>query len=200
MPVRSDIHYYDGVFFITVTCNRWLSLIQEANGYSFVYKWFDQLKCTGHLISGYVIMPNHFHALIAFRNTMGLSINDIVGTVKRFMSYGIANTLMRMGKLDLVHQLKDDVNKHDRMNGKIHKVFQPSFDWKECRTDEFMNQKLDYMHMNPCQGKWNLVENYWQYVHSSAYFYTTGEQGFYPVTHIGDLKHIDLTIQWKGNS
>ena len=31
------------------------------------------------------------------------------------------------------------------------------------------------------------------YVHSSAKFYTTGEQGIYPVTHIQQLMDIDLT-------
>ena len=33
-------------------------------------------------------MPNHLHALIAFRNT-GQSINTIVGNGKRFMAYEI---------------------------------------------------------------------------------------------------------------
>jgi len=54
-----------------------------------VYNWFDHLKGKGHFISGYVIMPNHIHTLIAFRNT-GQAINTIVGNGKRFIAYEIS--------------------------------------------------------------------------------------------------------------
>jgi hypothetical protein len=36
-------------------------------------------------------------------------------------------------------------------------------------------------HKNPCSGKWSLASSPVNYVHSSAYFYHTGIQGFYPV-------------------
>ena len=56
------------MFFITFTCYQWLSLIDTINGYEIIYKWFDHLKSKGHFINGYVIMPNHVHALISFIN------------------------------------------------------------------------------------------------------------------------------------
>ncbi len=65
MPVLQNIPYNDGTFFITFTCYDWLPLIDKTNGYDIVYKWFDHLKSKGHNINGYVIMPNHVHALIA---------------------------------------------------------------------------------------------------------------------------------------
>ena len=69
MPVKRMITEPDGVYFITITCHQWLPLIDQTNGYDLVYNWFDHLKGKGHYINGYVIMPNHLHALIAFRNT-----------------------------------------------------------------------------------------------------------------------------------
>jgi len=57
-----------------------------------VYKWFNYLKQTNHYITGYVIMPNHLHALIAFSNT-GKNINKIIGNGKRFMAYDIVGKL-----------------------------------------------------------------------------------------------------------
>jgi hypothetical protein len=74
----------------------------------------------------------------------------------------------------------------------LHEVFEPSFDWKECRSSRFINQKLNYVHDNPCRGKWNLVSSPVDYVHSSAKFYFTGEQGVYEVF-FGMLEDIDLT-------
>lgn len=69
MSVRKQISEVNGVYFITFTCVRWLPLFEITNGYDAVYKWFDYLKQKGHYIIGYVIMPNHLHALIAFSKT-----------------------------------------------------------------------------------------------------------------------------------
>jgi len=38
-----------------------------------------------------------------------------------------------------------------------------------------------------------LVEDPEAYIHSSAKFYGTGEQGIYPVTNYGEMEDIDLT-------
>ena len=64
---------------------------------------------------------------------------------------------------------------------------------KHCETEAFILQKLDYFHANPCTGKWNLCVNPIDYVHSSAKFYATGEQGIYLVTGYKELLNIDLT-------
>ena len=82
MPVRKAIPEKDGVYFITFTCTNWLPLFKICNGYDAVYTWFDHLKKEGHYIIGYVIMPSHAHAIIAFSNT-GKSINAIVSNGKR---------------------------------------------------------------------------------------------------------------------
>jgi len=63
-----------------------------------------------------------------------------------------------------------------------------------------MNQKLEYMHVNPCTSKWNLALNPAEYLHSSARFYICGEQGVYIgeqgvyiVTNVNELDDVDLT-------
>lgn len=88
MPVKNTIPFSEGIFSITFTCARWLPLIEMVNGYDIVYKWFDHLKSKGHFICGYMIMPNHVHVLIGFRN-IGQAINTIVGNGKHFMAYEI---------------------------------------------------------------------------------------------------------------
>ncbi|MBG9374980.1 hypothetical protein I5907_01985 [Panacibacter sp. DH6] len=72
-----------------------------------------------------------------------------------------------------------------KKKGVKHKIFEDSFDCKECFTYEFIQQKLQYMHYNPVKaGLVNIPE---LYEHSSAKFYITGEQGIYPVTHYAEL-------------
>jgi len=193
MAVRREITEYDGVYFITFTNSRWLRLFEIVNGYDTVYKWFDYLKATGHFIVGYVIMPNHLHALIAFRNTQGQSINSIVGNGKRFMAYEIIKRLKEQDNEVVLNQLSSFVNLTERRRGKLHEVFERSFDWKECNSDKFILQKLDYIHSNPCRGSWEVVKHPWEYQHSSALFYYMGKQGVYEVLNYMDLEDIDLT-------
>ncbi len=197
------------MYFITITplrrgrlCSRWLNLFELCDGYDAVYKCrvrpviragFDHLKNKGHYITGYVIMPNHLHALIAFRNTSGKSINSIIGNGKRFMVYDIVASLKEMRQDELLTQLTSYVNTTDKQRGKLHEVFEPSFDAKECYTDAFIEQKLNYIHENPNRGTWKLVNQVWEYPHSSAKFCLTGEQGQYAVTSYMELKDVDLT-------
>ncbi len=89
-------------------------------------------------------------------------------------------------------QLTDWVNKTQQSDSKQHEVFEPSFDWKACRTEKFIIQKLNYIHNNPCvAGLCTLPE---EYEYSSAKFYITGMQGVQPVTSYMELQDINLTV------
>lgn len=152
MTVRKAIAEREGLYFITVTCARWLPLFQLTTSYDIVYTWFDYLKKNGHYIVGYVIMPNHFHCLVAFKKS-SKNLNSVIGNGKRFMAYELVKRLKEKREDSILSQLASWVNDTDRKNGKIHQVFQPSFDAKECYTDKFIEQKLNYIHKNPCSGK-----------------------------------------------
>ena len=192
MPVKRQIPHNYGTFFITFTCHQWLPLINITNGYDLVYKWFDYLKNNGHYIIGYVVMPNHIHALIGFRNT-GKSVNTIIGNGKRFMAYEITARLKKQDNIPILKQLNESVNQSDRKRGKLHEIWEDSFDWKECNSRNLIEQKLDYIHRNPCKGKWNLAESPVDYLHSSARFYIEGVHGIYPVVNFMELEDIDLS-------
>lgn len=183
MAVKHEIVHHNGAYFITFTCYGWLPLFEITNGYNLVYKWFDVLVNKGNRIIGYVIMPNHVHAIIAFREDKQ-SINTRIGNGKRFIAYGLIDLLTEAGNIAILDKLASGVEPSDALRGKKHEVFEPSFDCKECRSDKFLVQKLDYIHANPCRGKWNLVDIYENYPHSSARFYNWGEHfGYKQLTH-----------------
>ena len=77
----------------------------------------------------------------------------------------------------------------------MHEVWEDSFDWKECNSDNFTWQKLEYMHENPCTGKWRLAENASAYSDSSASFYVLGVHAKYPVLNFKELADINLTVR-----
>ena len=192
MSIRKLITENEGVYFITFTCYKWMPLIEKTNSYDMVYKQFNYLQKSGHYIIGYVIMPNHLHVLIAFKNS-GKTVNRIIGNMKRFMAYEIVKKLQQNNEKEILDTLTAGVNATDKSRGKLHEVFEPSFDCKECRSNKFIYQKLNYMHNNPCTGKWNLANNATAYKHSSAKFYVTGEQSIFEVKNFMELEDINLT-------
>jgi len=185
MAVDKQHTFDSGLYFLTVTNYKWLPLFNITNSYDLIYNWFDILKVNGHQIIGYVIMPNHLHALIAFYPGKK-SINTIIGNGKRFIAYDIVDRLEKANKITLLKSLSDGVSASDKRRGKLHEVYESSFDMKLCRTYKFVKQKLDYIHANPVSKKWSLVNHPTEYIHSSAGFYETGKQGVYEVTHAND--------------
>ncbi|MEP6595698.1 MAG: hypothetical protein ABJA71_07110 [Ginsengibacter sp.] len=192
MSVKQQLTETDRIYFITITCYNWLNIFEISNSYSAVYDWFKYLKDNSHYITGYVIMPNHLHALIGFSNS-GKNINRIIGNGKRFIAYDIVDKLKKQNNEIVLDQLAKAVNASDKKRGKLHEIFEPSFDIKECFTKKFIIQKLNYIHNNPCSGKWNLADCPENYVHSSAGFYYKDVQGIFAVDNIMDLMDIDLS-------
>ena len=95
MPARIKIAEHQGTYFITFTSFNWLPLIQLTKAYDSVYKWFDTLVRNGHFISGYVIMPNHFHGIIYIspdsseHPTLGKIIGAFKSIVKSPLEVGL---------------------------------------------------------------------------------------------------------------
>ena len=63
------------------------------------------------------------------------------------------------------------VTERERSKGQLHRVFEESFHAKAIYRQKFLLQKFNYIHHNPVSGKWNLVNDFTDYEHSSASFY-----------------------------
>jgi REP element-mobilizing transposase RayT len=151
-----------------------------------VYKWFDSLYTKDIRVTGYVIMPNHLHALLYFPQ-MTKSLNITIGNGKRFMAYEIIKRITSNNDNNLLDILHAGVSKQERKKGQIHKVFEESFDAKECDSKDFTFQKLNYIHYNPVRGKWQLTRDYTEYEHSSASFYERGMLKYEKLIHVNDV-------------
>jgi REP element-mobilizing transposase RayT len=185
MAVRTLQTENNIIFFCSFTCLNWMNLFKILDFYSEIYKWFDKLKEKKCEIIGYVIMPNHMHLLLFIPEF--LSINKLIGNGKRFMAYEIVKQLERSKYQKILSSMEAVVTKQEKTRGKKHRVFQPSFDSKPVYEEGFLIQKLDYIHHNPVSGKWNLVDDFTEYQHSSAGFYELGKEGIYPITHYKDI-------------
>jgi REP element-mobilizing transposase RayT len=186
MPVRFQHDQQPNSFyFVTFTCYKWLSLFQEANAYDAAYKWFDSLSKKNIHVTGYVVMPNHLHVLLYFPQ-MPKSLNTVIANAKRFLAYDIVKKLEEKKANELLDVLHAGVKKRESKKGQIHKVFEDSFDAKDCHSREFIFQKLEYMHHNPVSKKWQLVNDFADYEYSSASFYEKGIKKYEKLMHIND--------------
>ena len=103
------------------------------------------------------------------------------------MAYEIIKRLEEKKENKLLDLLHGGVKKREAKKGQVHKVFEDSFDAKECYSEEFIFQKLEYMHSNPVSKKWNLVADFTDYEHSSASFYERGIKKYENIVHV---KHV----------
>ena len=135
---------------------------------------FDHLRQQGCGTVAYVIMPNHVHTILYFPDA-GFDLNKIIGNAKRFMAYEIIKRLEQLNREETLTYLANGLTEREKRKGQLHKVFTDSFDAKGIYNENFFNQKLKYIHLNPVSGRWQLVNDYTEYEHSSASFYETGE-------------------------
>lgn len=117
MPVRFQHEQLDNcIYFVTYTCIKWKWLFDLSGAYDAVYKWFDSLYKNNVRVNGYVIMPNHVHALLYFPEMLK-SLNTIIGNGKRFIAYKIIRNLELKKEIQLLEELYGFVKKAERKKG-----------------------------------------------------------------------------------
>jgi len=104
-----------------------------------------------------------------------------VGEAKRFIAYEIIKTLKKKGEVEMLNTPQQGVQLKDESRGKLHEAWEDSFDSKEYRNEKFVMQKLQYIHANPCAGKWNLADDPSHYIHRSVFYYISGRVGVYAI-------------------
>ena len=170
MAIKTTHDTSEKTWFITFTCFNWIPLFEITNSYDLVYNWFNVIIEKYSVdTAAFVIMPNHVHAILHLNIPQNLS--KVVSNGKRFMAYEIVKRLESQHHKQVLLNLSSACTVDEKRKGQLHKVFESSFDAKPIFTDQFLHQKLDYIHHNPNSGKWNLAENFIEYKHSSASFY-----------------------------
>ncbi|MES2278185.1 MAG: transposase [Bacteroidota bacterium] len=173
MAIRTHHEITDRTWFITFTCYDWLHLFEITQSYDLVYNW---LKLIGDKYQiktlAFVIMPNHVH-LVLYLTDDKVNLNTTISNAKRFMAYDIVNRLKERHN-NILDILAAACTAKERSKGQKHKAFEPSFDAKVIFSLDFLYQKLDYIHHNPVNKKWNLCNEFTDYAHSSAGFYELG--------------------------
>jgi len=166
------------IYFITFTILEWLHVFINDKYCKFIYDWFSIMdKKYGNKIYGYVIMPSHVHILIKITDRSPAP-PTLIMNAKRFMAYQIVKEFKKDGFFKILNCFKQNARVVDKAH---YKVFIGRYDSMIIQGRKFFLEKLNYIHNNPCQEKWQLANKPEEYKHSSASNYILGE-GVYPVT------------------
>ena len=151
------------IYFYTASVLNWIPLLQEDRFKMIVLDSLTHLIEKQKLeVYGFVIMPNHIH--IIWKN---MALNG------KEMPYA---SFMKFTSHQFLKELRADESK-ELQHFKVERYSRDYQFWQrnslpvELYSRSVLEQKLDYIHLNPLQAHWNLVSEPAEYLYSSASFY-----------------------------
>jgi REP-associated tyrosine transposase len=167
------------LYFITASIVGWKRLFAKAEYARVPLDSFAFLQDQKRIILfAFVIMPSHLHAII---RPEGNRIGEILQEFGSFTAHEIMKKLRRDHEealLQLFHEKRRDA-RHE------HSIWQ-DIQAKNIYSDQFLWQKMEYVHQNPIAKTWHLARDRADYAYSSAGFYDYGRRPLIDVTDIRD--------------
>lgn len=169
-PVRNSKMDLEEVYFWTDTITEWKHLLKQDKYKQMILdSWKDLVTKELITVYGFVIMPNHLHVL--------WELNKMNGKEMPHASFNKATAHLITKDLKYLHP---EVLKVFAVTDKerSHRIWQRAPLAVVMDSKVKLEQKLDYIHNNPLQARWNLADRPENYHWSSAAFYETGEDNF----------------------
>ena len=166
------------MYFLTLTVVDWVDVFTRP---TYKQDIVDSLAyCQtqkGLELYAWVLMTNHLHLLASAAD--GFNLSDILRDFKKFTSKTITNRILTEPESRRKWMLNqfEFAGRHDPRI-KNFKFWQDGNEPKEIHTNDFMFQKLHYIHENPVRA--GIIEYPEQYLHSSARTYV-GHKGLLDV-------------------
>jgi REP element-mobilizing transposase RayT len=130
----------------------------------------------------FVIMPNHLHLILRCPE------DDPVSDIARDFKANMARLIVRQFQVErsekVLEFLASAVTRPKRQK---HKVWEDGYNAKNVFSVDFLRQKMTYIHNNPLQAHWQLVDSPGAYIWSSARFYLLEEPAVIPLSDAREL-------------
>ena len=171
MGFKYSVTDQNDIYFITTTVVGWIDAFTRKDLAVVVIESlrYCQLK-KGLIIYAWCLMPSHLNMIVSAEENHKLS--DIIRDFKKFTAKKIIKTI---GEIDESREwLLDKFSFAARINikNKEYKFWQDGFHPIALYSNEFKDQKLDYIHNNPIES--GIVSEAEHYNYSSAINYAGG--------------------------
>lgn len=166
------------IYFYTATILDWIPLLRSEKFKDIIINSLIHLIQNEKIkVYGFVIMPNHIHLIWGNRHMNGKEKPHA-----SFMKFTGHQFLTELRKTDeeLLVRFKSENNNRNYQFWQRNALSIPILDRK------MLEQKLDYIHLNPLQKHWNLTDDPNKYYFSSCSFYEQESTTFNWLTHYMD--------------
>ncbi len=161
--------------FFTATILEWKPLLKEDEFKDIVIDSLLFLKKEKSIeVYSFVIMPNHIHLVWQIQD--GFKRENIQ---MRFLKFTAQQMKFRLIDTNDSRLQDFQVNTSDRQ----YQFWERNALSVDLWSEKVFMQKMEYIHNNPLQDKWKLVQYPEDYRYSSAKFYETGVDEFGLLTH-----------------
>ncbi len=158
--------------FITCTVVAWLPAFSNPRFAKVILDSLTFLHRSRDIdIIAYVLLENHMHAVV-----VGPELGKRIGEFKSFTARQIIDGMKEHGFETMLNELKFFKNRHKI--DQQYQLWQEGSHPKVIQHEDVMEQKIDYIHMNPVKRGFVDDPSHWRY--SSARDYA-GVQGLVPV-------------------
>lgn len=164
--IRNSRMFLNEVYFWTDAIKDWKDLLKDDFYKNIILECWRELANRKKInIYGFVIMPNHLHILWEMIALNGKEM--LYASFNKFTSHQFLHALRLRNSSSLSGYIENDVERK-------HRFWQRDPLAVRMDSKEKIEQKLEYIHLNPLQEHWNLVRRPEDYKWSSARFYETG--------------------------
>jgi REP element-mobilizing transposase RayT len=166
-------------YFFTATINKWQQLLSTAERKQII---LNSLKfmCDDNriVLHAFVIMPNHIHLVLSIQENE--SKKSIQLSLLKFTAQFLIKYLIHEDQYDELS------NYQTSLKDRIYNIWKRRPKWIHIDNTIILEQKIDYVHNNPLQEKWQLVSAPELYEWSSASFYICEDKKFSFITDFRD--------------
>ena len=181
MPVKPNFNP-DYLYFVTTSTVKHAHLFRGDVIKRIIVDSLNHLRTTGKMkLFVFVIMPNHIHFIAQFSDRNPLS--DVMRDFKKFTARQIYRQFQAQANTKVIGFVK----KEGEAVNQDYKIWEDGYDARDVYSIEFLQQKMDYIHHNPCQPEWKLVETPEEYEWSTAGFYFSGKPYVIPIDDVRDF-------------
>ena len=115
-------------------------------------------------------MPNHIHMIV--RLLQDRTLADVMRDHKKHVAKQIIRQYQAEGNDRALAFLEHAARDTPRQQ---YRVWEDDYDARNVFSPDFLRQKVEYIHNNPCQPHWRLAEQPESYAWSSARYYVLGK-------------------------
>jgi putative transposase len=172
----------DHLYFVTTATVQHRHLFQRDVMKRLVVDTLDCMRLRGRFkLYCFVIMPNHIHVIVQCH------AEDPLADCLRDLKKQIADRVIRHYRTERNQAALNLLTPARTSSQQQHQVWEEGYNAKDVFTPEFLREKMTYIHGNPCQPHWQLVERPEDYLWSSARFYLLEEPAIIP---LDDAAHL----------